>query len=324
MTCLPTGACGTDADVAYVDPSGTDNNACTLATPCLKVMKALATRRLFIKFHGVTNEAVSINDQNVTLLADPGAKLTRTSNGLLLEIRGSSRVEIYDLEISGASGMNNPGISMPVGNTATLTLTRAVVTSNAGGGISASGGALTVTQSTISSNAGGGISASGSQFDITNSFIVSNGGASAVFGGVTIDGIGVNAQGAHRIDFNTIAANLGPAGVNLGIACGTVLTPLTFTNNIIYANIVSGGGKQIAGMNCSTAYSDIGPDAASGTGNINADPMFVNPALSNFHLMSGSPAKDAADPAATLSVDFDGDGRPQGAQRDIGADEVKP
>ena len=51
--------------------------------------------------------------------------------------------------------------------------------------------------------------------------------------------------------------------------------------------------------------------------------MFVNMAQSNYHIMSGSPCKDVADPGSTLNVDVDGDARPQGSGRDIGADEYK-
>jgi hypothetical protein len=57
---------------------------------------------------------------------------------------------------------------------------------------------------------------------------------------------------------------------------------------------------------------------------INIAPGFVNPSAGDFHLMSTSPAIDAADPAATISADYDGTPRPQGARRDIGAFEYKP
>ncbi|CAN5396801.1 hypothetical protein BH11MYX1_BH11MYX1_15800 [soil metagenome] len=92
--CLPTGACGDDSNVAYADPSGTDNTQCTKATPCTTVAKALLTGRPYVKLHGTNNEAVSINNQSVSLLADPGAKLTYTTNGIVLEVKGTSHVVI--------------------------------------------------------------------------------------------------------------------------------------------------------------------------------------------------------------------------------------
>lgn len=112
--------------------------------------------------------------------------------------------------------------------------------------------------------------------------------------------------------------------MNSGVNCGTVGAPVVFSNDIIYGNTVSAGGKQLGGSaNCSASYSDIGPDAATGTGNINSDPLFVNATQGAFHVTAGSPCKDAADPTASLAIDIDGDTRPQGAARDVGADEVK-
>ena len=321
--CLPDGSCATEVAVAYVDPAGTDNTSCTKLMPCTQVTKALGTGRPYVKLHGTTDEAVSIDSQTVTLLAEPGAKLTRTSNGLLLEIRGSAQVAIYDLEVTGASGGTGIGISLPAGNTATLALRRVKLTNNAGGGLSASGGTLTLTQSTVSGNAGGGISISGAQFDITNSFIVQNGGPLSGIGGLDISQI--LAAGTHRLELNTITGNGGNLSINSGVNCSTVVVPVVFKSNILYGNTVSGGGRQLGGgAMCSASYSDVGPDPAPGATNINADPMFVNASQNNFHLLATSPAKDAADPAATLAQDFDGDARPQGPRRDMGADEVKP
>jgi len=134
---------------------------------------------------------------------------------------------------------------------------------------------------------------------------------------------GITVANTHILDFNTITANIGSGPVDTGIACGTVTVPLTFSDNIVYANLVSGGGAQVGGSaRCATTYSDIGPDAVSGLGNINADPMFVSSTNDDFHVASTSPVRDAADPAATRDKDFDGDARPQGPRRDMGADEV--
>lgn len=322
--CLPDGSCGTDTNVAYVDATGSaSNTTCTKAAPCSTIAKALATTKAFVKIHGTVDEQVSINNQNLTVLADPGAKLTSTSNGILLEVKGTSQVSVLDLEIAGASGNNGYGVSMPTGNTATLSISRAKIDTNSAGGVSCSAGALTIARTEISGNAGGGVSLSSTSFDLENNFIVQNGGPTSLIGGINL--ATVSGSGSHRLDFNTIAANAGTSTVNSGVNCGTVGAPIVFSDNVIYENTVSGGGKQIGGStNCSTTYSDVGPDAATGSGNINMDPMFVNAAQGNFHITSASPAKDTADPAATLAIDIDGDTRPQGPARDMGADEFKP
>lgn len=321
LACLPDGSCGDDTMVAYIDPTGTDNASCTRAMPCTLVSKALATDRPYVKLAGTTDEAVTIdNGRVVTFLAEPGAKLVRTNIGSLLRVEDSAQLHVYDLEISGALG-TNVGISIPVGSTARVTLTRVKVLNNAGGGISASGGEqLTVMQSTISGNAGGGVLVSATPFDITNNFIVGNGGTMASFGGVRFDQTNT---GTRRFEFNTVTENVGMAGFAIGVVCTLVGQPVTFSNNIVYDNQVGGGRTQVGGANCAWTYSDIGPDTVAGTGNINAPPMFVDLMRSDFHLQPGSPARDAADPAAQLAIDIDGDPRPQGARRDMGADELR-
>jgi hypothetical protein len=62
-----------------------------------------------------------------------------------------------------------------------------------------------------------------------------------------------------------------------------------------------------------------------GAGNVAADPRFVNPAVGDFHLASGSQAIDAgvADDLA-LPADLDGHQRVQGAAPDLGAFETSP
>jgi hypothetical protein len=159
--CLPDGTCADSTQVAYVDPSGSDNAQCSKMNPCTKVMAALATNRPYVKFHGTTDEVVTIS-QNVTLLADPGAKLTKTSYvpgiGAILSVDGSPqavRVAIYDLEVTGAVVPYWWGIFL-YSTQDTLELHRAKVTNNAGGGIAGYGGkAVTISQSTVTGNGSG-------------------------------------------------------------------------------------------------------------------------------------------------------------------------
>jgi hypothetical protein len=289
---------------------------------------ALATTRPYVKVTGTIDEAVTITGQVVTILADPDAELTRsTGTGAILTVSGDgATVAIYDLSISNApNNASGIGLVIPAASGApTVSLMRATVSNNPGGGISTSGGTLTIERSTISGNTGGGISLSSTAFTIVNNFITGNGGPTGLIGG--IDLATVATTGAHQLDFNTIANNDGAATVNTGINCGTVTMPIAFDSDIVYGNTVSSGGGQIGGSsNCSASYSDIsGSGTAPGSGNINADPLFVSVVNGNYHLTAGSPCINAADPAATVDVDFDGDTRPQGSGRDIGADEFHP
>ncbi len=325
--CLPEGRCAEPDEVAYVKAGGTGAPPCAKGAPCGTLQEGITAAnasRPVIKISGTgtlaDDQTTTIDGKAVTILADPGAKLDRTGDGVILEVRNAGAdVRIYDLEITGASGgVGDVGISIAAGGMPKLALTRAKVTNNTGGGISASGGMLTVSQSTILGNTGGGILISGTQFDITNSIIVKNGGPNSGLGGIQVNGIVGN--GTRRFEFNTVAQNQATTGITPGVLCSAVAMPFVLTNSIVYDN---GTGIQVEGANCSWTYSDIGPTAAPGTGNINAPPMFVNAMQSNFHLQSGSPVKDAADPAASLAIDIDGDTRPQGDGRDMGADEIR-
>ena len=297
---------------------------CSQATPCITIMKALATNRPYIKLHGAIDEAVTINDRSVTLLADPDTTLTRGGAGNIVTIDGTSNVKIYDLAINGASG-NGSGILLPSGSMQTVTLGRVSMTGNNGAlaAVVASGGTIHIQRSRIFNNASGGISIAMAQFDIENNFITGNGtdgtAGATPYGGVSLFQTNT---GMRTLSFNTISGNKGGLDAATGVSCAQVTQDLTASNNIIYGNLVQGIGAQVSGNHCLWTYSDIGPGAVpAGTSNRSDDPMFTP---GDFHLQSISHLIDQADPAATLGVDIDGDPRPQNGRRDIGADEYIP
>jgi hypothetical protein len=360
--CLPDGSCGDDTSVAYVDPAGV-GTTCTKASPCKKVSDALKTSRTFIKLQGTTNEKVVLNGTNVTFLADPGAKLTDTTNGILLQIDGSSQVAIYDLEVGGASGANTPGISVQPGSTATLMLSRAKLASNTGPGISVNSGTVTIDQLTISGNAGPGVSANNGTVTIAQSTISSNTGPGIVASGGTLtisrstvssnSGGGISTAATAftiRNNFiyrngNTTTANSGGVGT-VGIVAGSVLE-----FNTIVDNLASGDSLSVGGVLCDRTgfvapnnliFRNAGGAAgnvqtlgicgfgnsfiSAGTGPVDNTPMFAHPNSTPFdyHLTPASPSTIVDAAGSCTGVDFDGDARPVGGACDLGADERKP
>jgi hypothetical protein len=289
--------------------------------PCIKVASALATGRAYVKLAGTSDEVgtLSIDNRDVTFLAERDAKFVRTSNGLHMEVKGTSQVEIYDLEISGASGAQGIGISMPPGNTAKLTLQRVKVLNNAGGGISTTGGTLAVSQSTISGNVGGGISVTNGIFVIVGNVFFNNGNDTVNIGGLAIN----SSQNAlNRLEFNSFNLNKAVAGKGAAIDCfaGT----FTARNNIMSDNGTLMNMAQVGGT-CTHAYSIARPGTVPpGVGNSGSDPLFVNTTTGDLHVRAGSPVRGAADPNSNLTGpaerDIDGDVRSSPA--DIGADEV--
>ena len=322
-----TGACPAEADVIYMAPNGSGSQ-CTKAQPCGTFASALplvaGTRTTISMAPGSYSEAVSISGKTVTIIGD-GAELTRTTVGDVMDISGEpTSVTIEGIRVHDGPGSVGDGIKCSqTGSTMpALSVVRARIDTNGGKGINATSCEVTISRSVIRGNSLGGVALASSSFTIRNNFISNNGGGTSFFGGVQLSQ--VSAANTHVFEFNTVAANNGPTDVITGVACSSVITPVSLPNNIVYANIASGSGTQVGGSNCTWSYSDIGPQNQSGTGNINADPVFVNAGQGDFHLMKTSPAKDVADPAATLNVDFDGDSRPQGPRSDMGADEVLP
>ena len=110
------------------------------------------------------------------------------------------------------------------------------------------------------------------------------------------------------------------ASVNGGGIFGDYNDNLTGVNNIIWGNSALSGSQiyLITGGTFNCNYSDI-QGGWVGEGNIDSDPMFVDPANNDYNLQSSSPCIDAGDPETPND--------PDGTIADIGAfyfDQTQP
>ena len=132
---------------------------------------------------------------------------------------------------------------------------------------------------------------------------------------------GVYLVGANELSFinNTVSENITDSEGG-GIYCGTNSSPI-ITNTIVWGNEAPGGDQ----IYCSggipvVTFCDVG-GGWTGEGNIDADPLFVDPETGDFHLTDSSPCIDVGTDTGVYN-DIDGDTRPQGPGFDIGSDEA--
>jgi parallel beta-helix repeat protein len=211
-------------------------------------------------------------------------------------------VTTMDLDYKGGGGgIHNENNSFPIIENCTFSGNTAYL----GGGISNNNSSPTVTNSTFSKNSvfnGSGIYNTDSSSPIVTNCTFSGNNAGNLGGGI-YNYISSSPMITNCTFSGNIAGNLG------GGLCNNYSSSPTVTNCILWKN----SPDEIFNNESSAplvTYSDI-EGGYTGTGNINADPMFVSPSIEDFHLKQGSPCIDAGNNLA-LSMpvtDFDGDDR---------------
>lgn len=202
-------------------------------------------------------------------------------------------------------------------NSGTVTLSRCTLTGNSasftrsvGGGAGFSNtGTAVMTNCTVSGNfSDGGSIENANDLTMTNCVVTDN------IGQTTGGGI-YNAGKLLTMTNCTVSGNISQEGRGGGIYS---FEPLTLTNDIIFGDTGSeidtaGGPPPVV------SFCDI-QGGYAGTGNINADPLFVS--ATDFHLQPGSPCLEAGTASGASTMTIDGKARPNPPS--IGAYEMTP
>lgn len=323
--CKEDGACASESEIAYSEPGGGDMTGCTKAQRCSLAHAVTLNSRYILLAPGTYTSTATITLAGTVSLIGGSAKpnLTRSTQGPIVTINQGD-VSLERVKISGAIGASTLpygyGIDCPSNPGARhLKLVDVDVTQNASVGVSADKCTVDVIHSTFVSNGADGISIIDGGGTIERSLAASNGADGIrADGGVYVirnvfsyrnafSGFDVTGNQGSVIEFCTAADN-----ANIGIKCGNATGGFAFPNNISVRNPL---GNTETGC---TYPGSIISDTVTGLAFKNSEtPPY------DYHLTAGSIAIDAAI-QSTVNVDYDGDARPNGAGRDVGADEFVP
>jgi len=137
------------------------------------------------------------------------------------------------------------------------------------------------------------------------------------------------ASGGRTKIYNNIIYRSGESADSSAIYINNGPNDIKIFNNTVY-NLLHPNAEAVDANNASNVVCRnniarqtggfVGCNTASN--NLTTDPLFMNAANGNFHLLSGSPAIDAGQTLTDVLDDFDKITRPQGSTYDIGAFEV--
>lgn len=302
--CLTDGSCAAAARILYAAPAGV-GLACTQAAPCTfeaAVGKLSATTDVIKLGPGTYTRTTTISITRPAVIAGTGATFDGTSG-------------------MGDAMLSNAGID--------LTVIGLRLTGPGMGGIACTGGTLRIDRITIDS-VSFGMYSNPCTTEIRRSRFIGNSFYAMYLrdSAATVENIEVVRNGNTQfqiaaIVLETVTGSIEHATIalNFGVGAPTAIQCTTSPALAIRSSIFSLNTMDPA---CNVTYSIVDAAFAGGTGNVKVDPMFVAAATNDFHIAPGSPATNIGDPASTVKLDRDGDGRPQpaGSRADVGADEI--
>jgi len=247
---------------------------------------------------GISCYGSSLSLENVTITDN-----SSSSGGGGISCGPNSSMNLKNVTITGNSGSNvsdGGGINC---SGSSMSLENVTITDNScgiGGGIHCGGSSMSLENVTItgnSANKGGGIYCSSSSPSLENVTITGN--------SANYDGGGIICYSSSPSIVNTIVSD---NNGNYGIYVYSGNPTITYSNfwNNEYGNFY--GVNDSIGVNVTT---NANGDSCDVYCNIQFDPLFVDPANGDYHLIEDSPCVDAGDPSSTLD--------PDGTVADMGA-----
>jgi hypothetical protein len=336
------GLCVPESTVLYATPNGTSVASCSQLDRC-SIQRAFvisdATRHTIRLAAGiyagnliVANKAIVVRGPGATISATTGDTLSVNDAGSL-EVSGAvitnpstngaavtckslnsvdtPRLTLSDVQVDGT----HYGVSIAQ-CIAKLTHVSVQTTGGNASLFVVGGSSADVVQSSIRGDGTSGafiISADNSIVRVTNSIVI----GTAPNESAQIVALG----GCIVFSFSTITNSTATSVQSPAICGGPTANGVCIENSIV-ANFAPGApANTVTGAGSIAGYSITFPQQAplAGPGNLKSNPMFTSPGTGDYHLKAGSPAIDAADPNATLMIDYSGKTRPQGAARDLGA-----
>ncbi len=339
-----TGLCIAESSIAYASPAGSGTAPCSKVQPC-SIQRAFAitdiTRDTVKMTPGTYTGSITVANKTVNVHGD-GATISSTSGETLtVSDRGRLRVSGLIIVAGGTTNnavncesLNNVDVPMLVLDrvqveslrnavalykcVATITRSKLRTTGSSSALFASDNSTADVERSTL---LGGGFivgSANASLVRLTNSVIANpTSGDDAFF----------TAGGAVTVSFSTIINARGGCGNGAAVCSGSSPNGVCYDNSIV-ANLVGGApADSVYGTACVANFTLVYPQTTiiSGSSNkLGMNPLLSAPGSGDFHLLPGSPAIDAANPAAPVTPDHEGLLRPQGAAADMGAFEFTP
>jgi hypothetical protein len=314
-----TGKCIDAARVLWVATTGDDSGQCMKPAPCATLARAIELAdptRDFIRVENgdyhrelTVTKAVTISG---TSAATP-ARITRDTLGTTIQVSGAGALSLETVRLlappgTGISTAANVKLSLfgvhvegasdaGIISYGATTVVQSVLEGN-GRGIEAQQGTLVVSRSFFTQNQDWALRVNGATYTITNSLFLENAR------GLLVDN---NNPAASKISYCTFVNTKNDDTIRCqGLAPNVTVSNSIFSNN-----------QRSLDPRCTATYSLFSNEVVSGQGNIIGAPSFVS--ATDFHLTAMSPAIDAADPASTETIDYDGMMRPRGSGRDMGA-----